>query len=233
VTQSEFLWAKKCPDCGEQKPVSEYGRNASRPDGLAFYCRPCFQRRAAATYRRKRQRAGHEVRERIVLPDGMLRCAACGEIKPKDSFALSAGQATGRNCYCKPCNNVKQSESWFRRKYGLTKQALAELIDSQGGFCAICRHRPALHVDHDHLTGEVRGVLCFPCNAALGHFKDRIDLLARAARYLETSTWQKSRVCTGVYRLTSPRLGRRPSSTSSALPLLISSRRGGATSPPV
>jgi hypothetical protein len=107
------------------------------------------------------------------------------------------------------------------------------MVEQQSGLCALCRIRPAEHVDHDHMTGRVRGVLCFNCNGGLGQFKDSIASLRAAIDYLETSTWQKSRVCTGVYRLTSPRLGRRPSSTSSALPLLISSRRGGATSPPV
>jgi hypothetical protein len=223
---------KACPDCGELKPATDYGRNASRPDGLAYYCKPCFSIRSAVAYRRKREREGYEVRQRVDTPEGMLQCAECRQVKPEESFARNARQASGHNCYCKECNSLKQRESWFRRKYGLTEQSLTALIESQGGVCAICQYRPAEHVDHDHLTGDVRGVLCFPCNAALGHFKDRIDLLSRASRYLETSTWQKSRVCTGVYRLTSPRPARRPSPTSSALPLLISSRRAGATSPP-
>jgi len=156
----------------------------------------------------------------------------CREAKPLSEFHLAPRQSSGRNCYCKPCRSQLERAKRFLREYGLTEDALTGLIAAQGGMCAICQYRPAIHVDHDHLTGAVRGVLCFPCNAALGHFKDRIDLLARAASYLETSTWQKSRVCTGVYRLTSPRPARRPLPTSSALPLLISSRRGGATSPP-
>lgn len=54
-----------------------------------------------------------------------------------------------------------------------------------GGMCAICRERPAEHVDHDHETGEVRGVLCFTCNVGLGNFRDRPDLLDKAVHYLE------------------------------------------------
>jgi hypothetical protein len=224
---------KRCPDCGLVKPAGDYAKNAARPDGLAFYCRDCFNVRSAAAYRRKRARQGHTVRERIATPEGMRQCAECREIKPDDAFALNASQPSGRNCYCKPCNKRKQRASRIRVKYGISEAELDSLILEQGGVCAICRFRPAEHVDHDHVTGAVRGVLCFPCNAALGLLDDRIDLLARATGYLETSTWQKTRVCTGVFRLTSPRSARRPSPTSSALPLLISSRRGGATSPPV
>jgi hypothetical protein len=223
---------KKCPQCKEFRPQSEFSRDRARPDGLAFYCKGCFSRQAAAAYRRKRARAGKTVRDRVVVPDGFKACSLCQQVKSLDEFHVARAQAKGRNCYCKPCRSQLDRAKRFMREYGLTEQALVELIESQGGVCAICRYRPAEHVDHDHLTGEVRGVLCFPCNAALGHFKDRIDLLMRAANYLETSTWQKSRTCTGVFRLTSPRPARRPSPTSSALHSLISSHRAAVTSPP-
>ncbi|MBE7189396.1 endonuclease VII domain-containing protein, partial [Jatrophihabitans endophyticus] len=54
----------------------------------------------------------------------------------------------------------------------------------QNGVCAICLEAPAAHVDHDHETGRVRGLLCFNCNGALGQFRDRPDLMSRAAIYL-------------------------------------------------
>ena len=56
---------------------------------------------------------------------------------------------------------------------------------AQGGVCAICREAPAVHVDHDHATGEVRGMLCFPCNAAIGHLRDDPRVVRAAAAYLE------------------------------------------------
>lgn len=60
----------------------------------------------------------------------------------------------------------------------------------QDGRCAICRHefrtgtRRGVHVDHDHETRRVRGLLCGPCNTALGGLKDDPSRLAAAARYL-------------------------------------------------
>jgi len=51
----------------------------------------------------------------------------------------------------------------------------------------ICRDSPAAHIDHDHDTGQVRGLLCFNCNAGLGQFEDRTELLAAAVDYLNVN----------------------------------------------
>jgi len=214
------------------KPRTEFGRNRTNSDGLASYCKPCFRTRANAQYRKKRAALGLGVREPDNSPDGFKRCADCRIIKQSSDFAKALYQSDGLHCFCKQCNNRRQRKKRLDRLYGMTEDQLSELVLAQGGYCAICRERAAVHVDHDHMTGAVRGVLCFPCNAALGQFKDRIDLLMSAATYLETTTWQKTRVCTGVYRLTSPRPAARRSSTSSALQRLICSRRAVGTSPP-
>lgn len=58
------------------------------------------------------------------------------------------------------------------------------MLTAQGGLCAMCREAPAEHVDHDHASGRVRGLLCFNCNGALGQFRDRTELMLRAVAYL-------------------------------------------------
>jgi hypothetical protein len=63
------------------------------------------------------------------------------------------------------------------------------MLAEQGGMCAICREAPAEHVDHDHVTRRVRGLLCFNCNGALGQFRDRTDLMLRAVAYLRRGEW--------------------------------------------
>ena len=55
----------------------------------------------------------------------------------------------------------------------------------QDGLCAIRRTAFAAHVDHDHRTGKIRGLLCFNCNGGLGQFKDQIEVLNAAVRYLK------------------------------------------------
>lgn len=75
--------------------------------------------------------------------------------------------------------------------YGLTIEGYEALLVAQGGGCAICGrevHRGndprKLHVDHDHATGRVRGILCANCNNVLGHAADDPELLTRAIEYL-------------------------------------------------
>jgi hypothetical protein len=75
-----------------------------------------------------------------------------------------------------------------KHKYGLSPSDYAALLDSQNGACAICGTTPpkGLHVDHDHVTGRVRGLLCHPCNTGLGFLERPASWLASAARYLST-----------------------------------------------
>jgi len=76
--------------------------------------------------------------------------------------------------------------------YGITLEDYNTLLDSQGFACAICREIPedsegkglTLCVDHCHAENKVRALLCRPCNLGLGNFRDRVDLLLAAAKYL-------------------------------------------------
>jgi recombination endonuclease VII len=61
------------------------------------------------------------------------------------------------------------------------------MFAEQSGGCAICREAKAEHVDHDHATGRVRGLLCFNCNGALGQFRDRTDLMLPAVEYTQVA----------------------------------------------
>lgn len=76
----------------------------------------------------------------------------------------------------------------MERTYGFDVARYERLAIQQGGRCAICRRRPStgrrLAIDHDHTTGDVRGLLCDQCNIALGGFADDVGNLARAIAYL-------------------------------------------------
>ena len=87
-----------------------------------------------------------------------------------------------------------ERKTWQRRynrkaAYGLTQEAYDALFLKQGGLCMVCRDplRDAgrgTHIDHDHVTRRVRGILCRECNLGLGHFRDSHERLSAAAAYL-------------------------------------------------
>jgi hypothetical protein len=74
------------------------------------------------------------------------------------------------------------------RTYGLSREQYDAMLADQGGGCALCGRKPGrreLAVDHDHQTGQVRGLLCSSCNGALGVLGDSREGLLRALAYLD------------------------------------------------
>ncbi len=111
-------------------------------------------------------------------------CSGCGAKKPVGHFNKSKRSPDGRSSRCKTCDNSRR----YQELYGISGVEYERLFKAQGGVCAICERRPrtkALSVDHDHLSGEVRGLLCFTCNSGiLMYAQNDADRLLRAAQYL-------------------------------------------------
>jgi hypothetical protein len=78
----------------------------------------------------------------------------------------------------------------LRRLYGLNSKEYEKVLAHQGGTCAICQRPPKegkrLHVDHCHVTGRTRGLLCWPDNAAIAKFRDSVERMTRALAYLKS-----------------------------------------------
>lgn len=85
----------------------------------------------------------------------------------------------------------EQRRAWLAHCYGITLEEHLSMIEAQDNRCAICDavgdESAPLHVDHDHETAKVRGLLCGPCNRGIGLFKDDPEVLERAARYLRNA----------------------------------------------
>lgn len=128
-------------------------------------------------------------------------CTKCQQEKTLDHFHKNPGCIANIHSWCKECvlnqNKVKHKErleSRLRRSYGLSVEAFHEMLEKQKQCCAICETPFAsfgkdeernTHVDHDHVSGKVRGLLCPHCNRGIGSFKDNPQSLRRAALYLE------------------------------------------------
>jgi hypothetical protein len=125
-------------------------------------------------------------------------CTKCGVEKPYDEYYDKSGRSGRPRGHCKKCHSKKTLENYHKnpavkqrvrmKKYGLTLDTFAEMVERQGGLCAICK-QPTKDwaIDHCHSSGQVRGLLCRHCNMGLGCFRDSIPSLAAAIRYLSGS----------------------------------------------
>jgi hypothetical protein len=125
---------------------------------------------------------------------GLMRCRSCRQVFPLDKFgrgATNCGECT-RAYQLARYHDHKHERPWFanhiRRTYGITLDQYDALLAEQGGVCAICRGPSTgknWHIDHDHITGKVRAILCNGCNVALGQMRNSPEILRAAADYLE------------------------------------------------
>jgi hypothetical protein len=139
----------------------------------------------------------------VAIVNGGILCCECQEWRPLENFAPVV-----RKAGCGQCNRCKAKQRsaayrrdpapWRRRefqKYGLTEESFADMVVAQGGRCACCgatiesksKRCKRLFVDHDHVTGKVRGLLCYHCNTGIGHLGDNAESVRRALTYLERS----------------------------------------------
>jgi hypothetical protein len=127
-------------------------------------------------------------------------CRECGASKPASQMSNSSRHL------CKGCLS-RRGNAWqdanplvsarhkrnhhLRKNFGISVEQAEQLLAEQGGRCAVCGDEMAdvrgysPHVDHDHATGMVRGILCLGCNAGLGQFRDDRRRLLAAIRYLD------------------------------------------------
>jgi hypothetical protein len=134
-------------------------------------------------------------------------CKHCGVEKPKHDFHKRSGYKDGIRPYCKTCRRKYELDNYHKNKdnrpycystdrdrklkyqYGISLAEYDVMLSRQGGCCAICGtsdtgKRKAFHVDHDHNTGRIRGLLCGNCNSGIGNLRDDVGLLNRAIQYL-------------------------------------------------
>lgn len=149
---------KICTKCEQEYPATvEFFRKESRsPAGLHSWCRKCKD-----TY---------EKAWRIANPDKCRKNVTAWQKANPEKFKSA------------------QRRGDLRRSYGITVEQYDQVFEIQGGVCAICGgvnlDGRRLFVDHNHETGKIRGLLCLPCNYALGYLKESPELFIKALHYL-------------------------------------------------
>lgn len=125
---------------------------------------------------------------------GLQWCNKCEKALEPQAFHPSTRGVFGQYCIeCKKEMNAKRKTAAQFRLHGLKPSERTALIAQQNGKCAVCEIelgllKPSLvHVDHDHRTGRVRGVICARCNVGMGYFSDDPQVLLRMVDYLTTN----------------------------------------------
>jgi hypothetical protein len=156
---------KRCKHCREEKPLDDFYTDRKARDGRRPECKSCNLARRKARY---------EANPRPYI-ERVLKWQR--ENPERVRANMDRFRASGKK-------KVADRKSHLKRKYGLTLEAFDALLASQGGGCAICGKADVDNVDHDHVTGRVRGILCFNCNVAIGHVAEDEDRLGAAMAYL-------------------------------------------------
>lgn len=127
-------------------------------------------------------------------------CYVCRRILPDENFAKNSTKPGEIRPECRECDNLQRKErkqrekerdpegwrdKYLKKKYNISLDEYNQMVLDQNSLCWICEEEIDLVVDHDHETGLVRGLLCNLCNTSLGGFKDSIDSLNRAIKYLQ------------------------------------------------
>lgn len=185
------MWLCEC-DCGNQKIL----RGKDLRKGQIKSCGCLRKEQAAENARHRKPRSKTDWSQRTEK-----YCPSCEETRPVEDFGKNRAAYDGLAAYCKECHNRTGRENRIKnwgstrhyhltRRYGITAEEADALIEEQGGLCAICQRVPnqkyknPWHIDHNHETGKVRGMLCHQCNTALGNFNDDPETLERALDYL-------------------------------------------------
>jgi len=158
---------KSCRICGEFKPLTEFHRASGMRDGHRNECKSCFKLLAKARY------------------DSATAVARAKQWRIDNPERSRAYQAEYR---ARPERRRAMRDLYYRRTFGITADDFDALLEKQGGVCAICGCAPeraaSFHLDHDHVSGAIRGILCLDCNQGVGKFRDDPGLLERAAAYI-------------------------------------------------
>lgn len=205
ATDPRYLAAdgmKRCNKCDRVLPVDSFYKRKEGLDGYRNDCKDCVSARGHVNYLENQEekkaaaRKYHHANREVVAERRKDWYERVGREKSKKRWANTSDEKKAE--YNENAKAARRANPEKYRRYdvkrklsslGLTVDDYDAVLALQNGKCGICSRGPNgrgrhLHVDHDHETGNLRGLLCHSCNTSLGHFKDSIETLQRAINYL-------------------------------------------------
>jgi hypothetical protein len=161
---------KACSKCGTIKELENFGPQKTGHLGRKANCKECHN---------KEHREYYEENKPVILKNHK-------EYKQNNKKKIVENN---KKWHIK--NKDRRKNLYLQREYNITLEKYNKIFIEQNGCCAICgihqsQLNVSLHVDHNHINNEVRGLLCYPCNSALGALKadNGLDLLNKAIDYI-------------------------------------------------
>lgn len=171
---------KKCCRCKLEKELELFDTDNSRKDKRSAWCTEC-KRKWMKEYRKKFE---GKIREQQKI----YQFKWYNDNKERLKKNFKAYYEINKEAF-----KIRNKKSYFRR-YGITYEEAMAMWIKQNKLCRICNTEllplgtqltKGFCVDHDHKTGKFRGILCHNCNAGIGMFKENIELIKLAVKYLE------------------------------------------------
>lgn len=168
---------KKCNRCHEIKPITEFRKIQGY---FLTQCKKCELKKGLEI----RQKYKKINKNRNPYNNNKKQCTVCKKwkIRSKENWYAINSNKDGLNFRCKECEKKIKMIS----KYKITKKQHNYILKKQKNRCKICGKKlENPYIDHNHKTGEIRGLLCQNCNSGIGHLKDNPFILFNAIKYLE------------------------------------------------
>ncbi len=190
---------KICTKCRQKLSGGEFYKDQTKKGGLSSHCRKCA--RLCKKLYREKNRTKLAQREKEYRKKNPAKVAQ----RQKEAYKKNREKIQRRHkeYYRENRDKILRKQKlthntehgrkasrrlWIKRSYGLTLEAHQQIYLNQNGCCLICDDPISyskIHTDHNHDTGEVRGLLCCHCNRMLGAAKDNPVILRRAIKYLK------------------------------------------------
>lgn len=205
-------YEKACTRCEEVKSTNLYSAQSKAKDGLQSICKSCY-----AEIGRNRRVSNPCYRcgtpKEVGIPQGSRLCLECSkvcstcEVNPREnqrSQCVECRKASNRKKVLTEEEKLNKKAGRIASLYKVSKEKAFELLEVKN--CEICDSTfggkgRLLHVDHCHETDQVRGVLCFNCNGALGHINDDKERLLNMVAYLSKSENGKQDILKAIHYL--------------------------------
>lgn len=183
-----------CPCCKTWVVFKDFLKHTRNKSGFGTYCKQCWKDIKLG----KKKCVGTPNKVNNVR-DSEKWCPKCQMWVGFEDFHKDKSSKLGLNSYCKDCSRNKyhsktdneKYDSHYRSAYGITIKQYDQMLSDQNFCCGICRTiKPGgqgnrFYIDHDHDTGDIRGLLCHKCNTGLGFLNDSKTTLEAAISYLD------------------------------------------------